>query len=59
MVVSAAVDDLRRVVDVEHFVEDDVFHNEFRDSRRVERFAYDDGLVGRVVVAEDTISLSG
>lgn len=59
MVVSAAVDDLGRVIDMEHFVENDVFHNEFRDRWRVERFADDDGLMRRVMVTENAISLSG
>lgn len=57
--VSTAVYDLGRVIDVEHFVEDDVFHDELRDRCRVERFADHDGFVGRVVVAENAISLSG
>jgi len=59
VVESAAVDDLGRVIDVEHFVEDDVFHDEFRDGRRIEGLADNDGLVGRVVVAEGPVSLSG
>jgi len=55
MVVPAAVDDLCRVIDVEHLVEDDVLDDEFRDKGRIERFADDDGLVGGIVVAEDAI----
>ena len=59
VMVSTAVDDLCWVIDVEHFVEDDVFHDELRDGWRVERLADDDRLVRRVVVAEDAVGLSG
>ena len=58
VVISTAVDDFGRVIDVEHFVEDDVFHDEFRNRRGIERFADDNGFVRGVVMAKDSVSLS-
>ena len=51
VVVSAAVVVNGRVVDVEHFVEDDVFHDVIRHVRRIERAADDDRVVRRIMMA--------
>lgn len=55
VVVSAAVDMLSRVGDVEHFVEDDVLDDVSGHVERIERSAYGDVVMRRVVMAENTI----
>ena len=59
VIVAAAVDMFCRVMDVEHFVIDDVFDDVTRRFRRVQRYADGDMVVGRVVVAEDAVGLFG
>jgi len=49
---SAAAAQLYRMLQVKHFVEDDVLDHVARDARVVEDPADDDGVVGGVVVAE-------
>ena len=51
VVVAAAVDVFGWVVDVEHFVIDDVFDDVSGDRQSIERFADRDGFVGGIMVA--------
>lgn len=58
VVISTPVDDFGRVINVEHFVENDIFHDEFRDGRGIKRFTDDDSFVSCVVVAQNSVGLS-
>ena len=57
VVVPAAVMVNRWVLDVEHFVVDDVLHDPTRHIPGVERLTYDDRLMRRVVMCEDAVRL--
>ena len=59
VVVAAAVDVFGRVVDVEHFVKDDVFDDVSRHIDGVKRPADGDVVVRCVVVAEDAVGFLG
>jgi len=58
VVVSASIVMNGRVVDVEHFVENDVFDDEIRHVRRIERAADDDRVVRRIVVTKDPVGFA-
>ena len=59
VVVAAAVYMFGGVVDVEHFVEDDVFDHVFWDGEGIERAADGNVVVRRVVMAEYAKCFSG
>ena len=51
-----AIDYSGGMLDVQHFVEDDVFDEPFRNISRIEGLANRDGFVRGVVMAEDAAS---
>ena len=57
MIVPSAVVMNCRVMDVQHFVEDDVLDDVARHVRCVKRLAYDDRRVRRVMMCEDPVRL--
>ena len=58
VVVSASIVMNRRVMDVEHFVEDYVLNDTWRHVRRIERAADDDRVMGRIVVTKDPVGFA-
>ncbi len=53
VVEATPLDDARGVLDVQHFVIQDIFDEPLRDIARVERLAVHDGLMHRIVVTEN------
>src|SRR2546429_9944885 len=53
VIVAPAFDDARRVFDVKHFVEQDVFNEPFRNFRRIQHLADGNGVGRSVVMAEN------
>src|SRR5712692_1643419 len=53
MIMPPAIDYSGGMLDVQHFVEDDVFDEPFRNIARIEGLANRDGFVRGVVMAED------
>ena len=48
-----------RMVDVQHFVKDDIFDDVSRHIRRVERTADDDRVVRRIMMPQNAVSVPG
>src|SRR5207248_3717100 len=53
VIAAATVDEPRRMFDVQYLVIEDVLDKPFRHVRGVERLADHDGVVDRIVMAED------
>src|SRR5205814_3373373 len=53
VIVAPAFDDARRVLDVQHLVEEDVFNEPFRHVRRIQDLTDGNGVVCGVMVAEN------
>src|SRR5438132_1567902 len=53
VIVAPAFNDARRVFDVKHLVEEDVFNEPFRNFRRIHHLADGNGVVCSVMMAEN------
>lgn len=58
MIIASAVVMNCRVIDVKHFVEDDVLDHEARNVVRIKRTAYDYRFVGRIMVSQYAVRFS-